>query len=403
MNKNYLSFILILFSLITKAQTLGDKKSLELVERLNLQKTVMNGLNKSSPKEVANYISTWKEKGFINVEGIGLDTEFEVDLLKDAEIFLKNMRSELNKDPISFAATTNLIENFTPLNFESPDQLGDTLLLRKQQAVKVSARYEVPIKYFTQDELSAVSAKLQESSSDQKMAFFASIQSVFGSKTKDVLVELNQKGPEFAHIGGLLVTKNIDSATLAMQGSDLIKNNVQPIEYTTTNTKIPYIDIVSASLSELSPTVIGSAEKVAKNIYTKLAYDSRSTNFDSVLFEEAVQRSLGGVYDRDGELAAGGIQAVNEHQTLLPSSISPEMFEEMIEVLEPFNFKTNNIDPSLLNDIKDGDFVFYAIANGAYKLAREKRVGGSTRAYASDLDGNELILNVLDFFEQEQS
>mgnify|MGYP003646087874 FL=1 len=385
-----------------KAKNLNDGDSIELVRRLNLQKTIMGGLKKASPPEVQSYINDVRKKGFEKVEGVGLDSRFEVDLVKDMESFLTNMRTQLKKDPITYAAKTGVIKDFVPLNFESPNTLGDTLFLRKQQATKMSARYDIPIQYFTQDELSAVTAKLQESSSDQKMALFATIQSVFGSKTKDVLVELNQKGPEFAHIGGLLLTKNIDSATLAMQGSDLIKNNVQPIEYTTTNTKIPYIDIVSASLSELSPTVNGSAEKIAKNIYTKLAYDSGSTSFDSNLFEEAVQRSLGGVYDKDGELAAGGIQAVNDHQTLLPSSISPDMFEEMIEVLEPFNFETNNIDPSLLNDIKDGDFVFYAFGNGVYKLAREKRVGGSTRQYASDLDGNELILNALDFFEQEQ-
>jgi len=381
----------------TKAQNLNDADSIELVKRLNLQKVVMSGLNKSSPQEVVNYISNLKKNGFEGVEGVGLDSRFEVDLVKDAETFLTNMRTQLSSDPISFAAKTGIIKNFVPLNFDDPTSLGETLMVRSQQASVVSARYENPIKYFTQDELSSLSAKFQNSTTDQKIALFGVMQSVFGSKTKDVLVEINQKGPEFAHIGGLLLTKNIDSATLAMQGYDLIKSNIKASEYTSTNVVPLYSDTIRTSLTELAPSVKGSSISVTKAIYTKLADERGLVNFNSDVFTESVQRSLGGVFV-EGELVSGGVQDVNSHPTLMPSSINPDMLEDMIKSLDAMNFETNNIDKSLMENIRDGDFNMYAIGNGIYRLGRGKK-GTENFQYAQDLDGNELVLNALDFFE----
>ena len=384
----------------TKAQNLNDADSIELVKRLNLQKIVMSGLKKSSPQEVVNYISNLKKNGFAGVEGVGLDSRFEVDLVKDAETFLTNMRTQLASDPISFAAKTGIIKNFVPLNFDDPTSLGETLMVRSQQASVVSARYENPIKYFTQDELSSLSAKFQNSTTDQKIGLFGVMQSVFGSKTKDVLVEINQKGPEFAHIGGLLLTKNIDSATLAMQGYDLMKSNIKASEYTSTNVVPAYSDTIGTSLTELAPSVKGSSISVTEAIYTKLANERGLVNFNSEVFGEAVQRSLGAVFV-EGEQVSGGVQDVNDHPTLIPSSMNPDMFEDMIKSLDALNFETNNIDKSLMENIKDGDFNMYAIGNGVYKFGRGKK-GTTTFQYAADLDGNELILNVYDFFEIEQ-
>ena len=71
----------------------------------------------------------------------------------------------------------------------------------------------------------------------------------------------------------------------------------------------------------------------------------------------------------------------------------------MIEVLDSANFEAD-VDPSLMEDIKDGDFNFYAIGNGIYRLGRGKK-GTENFQYAQDLNGNELVLNALDFFGQE--
>ena len=388
----------IMYGLELKAKNLNDGDSIELVRRLNLQKTIMGGLKKASPPEVENYIKGIKEKGLKQVEGVGLDSKFEVDLVKDMDTLLTNMRTQLKKDPISFAAKTGVLKNFVPIDFDDPSNLAETLDLRLMQAQKVGARYENPIKYFTQDELMAVTAKLQESTADQKIALFAQLNGAFGSKTKDVLVEMNQSGPAFAHVGGLLLLKNIKAATLAAGGFDLIKNKASQVEYTSTLVVPDYNSITRTSLTELASSVKSSGITVTEAIYKKLADEKGIVTYDSSLFEQAVQLSFGGVYDGD-ELINGGIQTINDHPTLLPPSLNANQFEDMIEVLESANFEAD-VDPSLIENIKDGDFNFYAIGNGIYRLGRGKK-GTESFQYAQDVNGNELVLNTLDFFEQE--
>ena len=381
-----------------KSKNLNDPDSIELVRRLNLQKTIMGGLKKASPSEVENYIKGIKEKGLKQVEGVGLDSRFEVDLVKDMDNLLTNMRTQLKKDPISFAAKTGVLKNFVPIDFDDPSNLAETLDLRLMQAQKVGARYENPIKYFTQDELMAVTAKLQESTADQKIALFAQLNGAFGSKTKDVLVEMNQSGPAFAHVGGLLLLKNIKAATLAAGGFDLIKNKASQVEYTSTLVVPDYNLITRTSLTELASSVKSSGITVTEAIYKKLADEKGIVTYDSSLFEQAVQLSFGGVYDGD-KLINGGIQAINDHPTLLPPSLNANQFEDMIKVLDSASFEAD-VDPSLMEDIKDGDFNFYAIGNGIYRLGRGKK-GTENFQYAQDLNGNELVLNALDFFGQE--
>ena len=178
----------------------------------------------------------------------------------------------------------------------------------------------------------------------------------------------------------------------------MIKNKASQVEYTSTLVVPDYNSITRTSLTELAASVKSSGITVTEAIYKKLADEKGIVTYDSSLFEQAVQLSFGGVYDGD-KLINGGIQAINDHPTLLPPSLNANQFEDMIKVLDSASFEAD-VDPSLMEDIKDGDFNFYAIGNGIYRLGRGKK-GTENFQYAQDLNGNELVLNALDFFGQE--
>lgn len=375
----------------TKAKEMGFSKGIELVKRLNLQNNIFNVLKKSTPTQVNNYIIDIEKNGIANVEGVGLDTEYEADLLKDMKSFYSNMKTELNSDPISFAAKTGVIK-FQPMDFST--DISDQIAVRIKQASKVSAIYGSDIKYFTDDETKALTTYLQNADIDEKLKVYGIINSGFGSKSGEVLTELNENGPDFAHIGGLIKTKNFEAATLALQGFELIKNGATPADYSSDATET-ILETIGPALTELDSSVQGSTRSLTKYIYTKLANDAGITSLDDDLLEKALQLSLGRT-----NKGTGGIDKVNDVETLIPSSLTADMLTNMLEKLTPNNILALTgkfLDTKLIKDINEGDIGIYAIGDGVYKFGRGEK-GNADFRYLQHPDGTELVIDAIEYY-----
>jgi len=375
----------------TKANDMGFPKGVELVKRLNLQNDIFKLLKKSTPTQVNNYIIDVEKKGINGVEGVGLDTEYEADLLKDMKSFYTNMKTELKTDPLSFAAKTGVIK-FKPMDFST--DVSDQIAVRIKQASKVSAIYGNDIKYFTDDETKALTTYLQNADIDEKLAVYGIINSGFGSKSGDVLTELNENGPDFAHIGGLIKTKNIKAATLALEGFELIKNGATPVGYSSDATAA-ILETIGPALTELDSSVQGSTRAIAKFIYTKLANDAGINQLDDDLVVQALQLALGKTNQ-----GTGGIDEVNDVPTLIPSSLNADMLSDMLEKLTPDNILAQTgkfLDSKLIKDINDGDIGIYSIGNGVYKFGRGEK-GDADFRYVQHPDGTELVIDAIEYY-----
>ena len=362
-----------------------------LANNLKVKKTIFDIARKTNLNSLSAEITKYSTDGIPGVGHPGNNTLLETEIINDLKVLETNMRSELKRDPLTFAERSGNT-SITKIDFTSENsaiQIGK----RINEANAVSAQYGSQVKFLKDNEANSLKSFFDNSQTtiDAKLAVLNKINEGFGRHSQDVLKELSQKGaPELAHLGGLMKLGLFENAKLAMQGLDLKNNNRQAPEITNINTTTEYSRTVGNALQFMPAAVQGAAKSVTDLIYNKLALDAGEQFFRPNLYERAAKLALG----LQGE--NGGVDDVDGHPTLIPKQLDADKLEDMMENITVDNLSAQGItiDPKLLEDINDKKFNLYAVGDGVYALARGTP-GENDFLIAADTSGNQIKLNAL--------
>lgn len=384
-----------------KAKSMGADgvELIALANNLKLKKQIFDVARKTNISSLSAEITKYSTDGIPGVGAAGIDTVIETEIVNDLKTLETNMRSELKRDPLTFAERSGNVK-ITPINFVDAQSFpGDRSLAgnyelrvskRIREANTVSGIYGSAVKFLKDEEAASLKAFFENSqtSTDQKLAVLNKINQGFGRHSQDVFVELSQKGaPELAHIGGLMKLGLIDNAKFALQGLDLKNAGKLAPEATNINTQSEYSNTVGNALIFAPAEVQGAAKRVTDLIYNKLANDQGLQFFRNNVYADAAKMALGNVDDVSG------------HPTVIPKELDADKLEDMIEKITVQDFVNQgfNIDAKLLEDINDGEYNLYVVGDGQYKLARGTP-GEPDFLIAGDKSGNEIILNALQYY-----
>lgn len=384
-----------------KAKSMGADgvELIALANNLKLKKQIFDVARKTNISSLSAEITKYSTDGIPGVGAAGIDTVIETEIVNDLKTLETNMRSELKRDPLTFAERSGNVK-ITPINFVDAQSFpGDRNLAgnyelrvskRIREANTVSGIYGSAVKFLKDEEAASLKAFFENSqtSTDQKLAVLNKINQGFGRHSQDVFVELSQKGaPELAHIGGLMKLGLIDNAKFALQGLDLKNAGKLAPEATNINTQSEYSNTVGNALIFAPAEVQGAAKRVTDLIYNKLANDQGLQFFRNNVYADAAKMALGNVDDVSG------------HPTVIPKELDADKLEDMIEKITVQDFVNQgfNIDAKLLEDINDGEYNLYVVGDGQYKLARGTP-GEPDFLIAGDKSGNEIILNALQYY-----
>ena len=362
-----------------------------LANNLKVKKTIFDIARKTNLNSLSAEITKYSTDGIPGIGDPGNNTLLETEIINDLKVLETNMRSELKRDPLTFAERSGNT-SITKIDFTSENsaiQIGK----RINEANAVSAQYGSQVKFLKDNEANSLKSFFDNSQTtiDAKLAVLNKINEGFGRHSQDVLKELSQKGaPELAHLGGLMKLGLFENAKLAMQGLDLKNNNRKAPEITNINTNTEYSRTVGNALQFMPAAVQGAAKSVTDLIYNKLAIDAGEQFFRPNLYEKAAKLALG----LQGE--NGGVDDVDGHPTLIPKQLNADQLEDMMENITVDNLSAQGItiDPKLLEDINDKKYNLYAVGDGVYALARGTP-GENDFLIAADTSGNQIKLNAL--------
>ena len=370
----------------------------QLLSEVKIGYSVMTELKKTNPFTLNNLIKEFEDKGIGGIGGSGKDTLLEGEIVKDAKDLLANMTKELKSDPLKYADKVGIVD-IKNINFTSRDS-KEAIAKRIAKAQTVSGNYGSELKLLTATETDLLKNLYSNpaTSKDEKLSVLSNLVNGFGSKyAQNVLQELSMKGAnDLAHVGGLMVQGNISAATLALDGIEKINAGVKPVEYTPSTTA-SYFTEIGAALSELDPSVQSSGVNVVKQIYTSLASNQGVNTFNDELFAKAIQLTFGGT-----DSGTGGIDKVNNEQTLIPPQLNADILENMLENIDAGQISDLNgmiVDQSLIKSINRNQYNLYAVGEGVYKLGRGRKTSG-TFAYATTPDGIEIEIDAVKYFEK---
>jgi len=324
----------------------------------------------------------------------GLDTMTEVKVMQAADGLLTTMNTEIQRDPISFAARVGHIE-FNPLDLTTDETASASISQRITNARTAQAILGGPMRFLTNEEAMALNTQMVEGDRIARMQILGGITRHFGSHAPDVLAELADVNPELAHVGGLVNMGAMQTANTALAGFDLIRDGSKAPGTTTDNARGIYIGLVGQGL-QFQAGARASGFKVAEAIYTKMAFDAGIAEFNEEMWTNAVQISFG----FDQRTGNGGFQEVRERQVLLPARLNADQLTEMLETITLDQLQQNTgletINPDIIAQINDNDRIFPVLVDeGRYYLMTD--VNGVPRHF-TDADGNPIIVDALKFY-----
>lgn len=311
--------------------------------------------------------------------------------LEAAEKTFAGMKQRLAKDPLGFAAEAR--GGVDPLDFKDP---VNALKSRAAQAREAAQHYGVKTRYFTDDELTALGAKLDESAETRR----AFIDAAAAAGAPEMLAELASKQPAIAHLAGLKAMGG-DPRFIAdaLEGGDLLRKEGKfP---TTVNTSSGFAAAEEEKLFG-SAFMLRPEAKLQAIRAARLAYDARSArtsrtreDFDEEAYRQALQEALGAV--GEGRDMRGGVARLNRRDVWVPPYMRNDDFKPFWRSLTEAQFEAGggavyDADGRKipLAQVKKGTPV--AVANGVYQIdfgregAPKWAAGKDGRPYRLDLN-----------------
>ena len=380
-----------------KSKQLNDAEGLQFARNLKVKKTVYDDLRRQNPSQIQDFLRDFKTGGVPNFGEEGLDTTLETEILKEATQIANNMRTELARDPLNFAAGTGLIKinqlDFTSASFETE------VSNRIQAAQNVSTIYGTELTYLTEAETQIFTSFFSNKNitKPERLAMLSRISQGFGRHTSSVLKELSQKGsPNLAHIGGLVLKGNVTAASKALDGLDLRNAGIKVDDSVETDLNATFKDTVKTALRFFPSEVQGATYEVSKLIYNSIQSEEGQSFFRANNFEKAIKLALGGKITKGGTI--GGVEDVNGTPTYIPEKLNADQLENMLDNItsEDITRITGlNLSPGVIKDINDEKYDLYATGDGVYFLAIGE--GDDIRILA-DRNGIKIKLNALSYY-----
>ena len=246
-----------------------------------------------------------------------------------------------------------------------------------------------------------LSEALSKGSMNEQLTILATISEQGYDVSLGIFSEIAPNAPVLANIGALLTVGQKQSALLALKGIELNKpdNPYKPIGLTNSNTRQPIFNVFKSSMGLMQTQ--GNAEiNTANLIYSALANEAETIEFDIDLYEKALQLALGANLDNK----TGGIQTVRDNSTLLPPNVTVKEVEdtlhgkitiESIANASPTNqIITESMAKQLLGKrIQTDEWNIQAIGGGEYMFIWNQL--DSTPQFAADINGEPLVINLL--------
>ena len=264
------------------------------------------------------------------------------------------MKTELNNDSLNWANTTNLItlESIDWVN-ASDEEFANWVTTRQAQSEIVKAKYPTTVDNFLTkaDQISLMNIWQDSKTDVDTKIFIMKRLATFGEDTDTVFSEILYKGEGkneagyFAHIAGLMNTRDFDITTMAV-GTDFLngfskKDNTSLMsqqiffggegDNRLDDVRTVFSDTVDGALHQVNSTFMNNIYDLAQFIYIERASGSDSKFLDKKLYASIVQELIG--QNTVGGRKYGGFGEYNGQTTVIPSWMDTEKFEETVNLV----------------------------------------------------------------------
>tara|TARA_R100000700_G_scaffold40687_1_gene57210 strand:- start:2073 stop:4496 length:2424 start_codon:yes stop_codon:yes gene_type:complete len=261
---------------------------------------------------------------------------------------LNKMQTALNDDSLNWANTTNLItlETIDWVN-ASDEEFADWVNTRQSQSALVKSKYPTTVDNFLTkaDQISLMNIWQDPKTDIKDKIFIMRRLATFDEDTDTVFSEILYKGEGkneagyFAHIAGLMNTRDFDITTMAV-GTDFLngfskKDNTslmsQQIFFGDESTnqldvvRDVFSNTIDGALHQVNSTFMNNIFDLAQFIYIERASGSDNKFLDKKLYASIVQELVG--QNTIGGKQYGGFVEYNGQTTLIPSWMKAEDFE----------------------------------------------------------------------------
>lgn len=318
------------------------------------------------------------------------------------EKLLKEMRTELGKDPLGWADRTGIAAP-QPIAFDNPATMG----ARVAQAEAVAQHFGVKPVYLRPEERAAL-AQAQAAGGQALTATLGAVVSGFGDRAPRVLAEISDEAPMLARAGALVAIGG--STALAEDLATTVQRRNEP-GYKAPNWK-------AAKLNEAANDVYGTAffasprERLATETVARAAFENRisrrglppdlSTSDSVDAYKRTLQEAAGATFDADGRQYGGiGIRDRNgwlpwgTDKVVVPVNVRADRFDNVVDAIrdEDLARLPPGIDgkPVAARTIQKGHLV--AVGVGRYRVAAGDPASDDPQ-WVTTQDGNYFVLDL---------
>ena len=351
------------------------------------------------------------------MEGKEVKTPEDVAKIEFARKVFASTLKDIDEDVIAWAAKTNAAPvREIDLSFQNPDQSAAQLVNRakvSQTLHDVTGRGDAgrPFQLLSLGEEKAFIAMFDEAPISQKMTTLMSMQQAFeGTGNEDILADLYQKisdkKPLMAHAGGLISLGREDAAREILQGLEQINAGVPYPKATgmaADGSRKTIEQVIAKDMQEalrFQPGATGAIIEATKAIIANRFVGVSEEELTEDQIKSAMQTAAGA--QKRGNEIYGGIHIVNEAATFIPSDVTVNTFETIMDTLNPeilsaMGFRVN---AAMWQQVVAGEWTFQVAGEGQYRVMRDRSVEGVPEylnAYAIGVEGEPQVPLLIDF------
>jgi hypothetical protein len=265
-------------------------------------------------------------------------TLMQAERLNHIRQFTAAFEDGLKKDPVAMMNKSGIPVN--TLNFAADDKDFKMQVSDRASKAKIYAEQQgIKPQFFTNDEAGSLATYLQTADVNQQLGMIAKITNSFGKDAPKAMSEISKFSPEYAHIGGLVMT---GASQLT------VKDALNGIKQRQAGNKAFEVGGDAAAKRQSIADRLGGAYynapqtrnnivTVADAIYTQRAITMGITQFSDEMYSQAFQEAAGAVKFKDKtwyggakEKVAGGIIDYKGMKLPIPNNIAQDEFEELI-------------------------------------------------------------------------
>lgn len=249
-------------------------------------------------------------------------TQAEFEQLEAASKLLGTMRSEIERDALSWASRAGVIE-LAPLGVDGSYES------RALAAKQVADYYGVKVSPFTADEAAEITQRLDSATPTQQLVELRRMSEGLGDLSFDAFSQLGNENGLYAHAGALLsISDNHVGVVQSMlEGAKLLKEDKKAAAMLGGETGAPFeFTRQAGNAFQHIPKARSAVRTAANALYARMATQEGQFEFDPSLYDRALRMAVGG----SGEPGTGFAE-INDVQFVLPPNTTDTQFERAIE------------------------------------------------------------------------